>query len=146
MCPRFFLFLAGYIERWGSGIEKMNRLAEEYSLPAPAYEEVNGSFIVTFKRAAANEQQRDEQVNEQVGEQVDEQVGESSREILKFCITPRRKQDILTHVNLAPVYMNYKRHILPLLKKRLLTLTIPDKPQSSKQRYVVTDQGRKVLL
>jgi predicted HTH transcriptional regulator len=44
------LFLAGYIERWGSGVKKMNGLMEEYGLSKPVYEEISGNFLVTFKR------------------------------------------------------------------------------------------------
>lgn len=47
------LFLSGYIERWGSGIKKMNRLMKEYKLPEPQYEELSGNFLVTFKKREA---------------------------------------------------------------------------------------------
>jgi ATP-dependent DNA helicase RecG len=33
----------------------------------------------------------------------------------------------------------------PLLGEGLLEMTIPDKPQSSKQRYQLTDKGRQFL-
>jgi ATP-dependent DNA helicase RecG len=66
-----------------------------------------------------------EQASEQDGEQVNEQV-----EILKYCLTPRKKAEILKHISLSIVYMNYKRHISPLVQKRLLGLTIPQKPNS----------------
>lgn len=47
------LFLSGYIERWGSGIKKMNRLMKEYKLPEPQYEELSGNFLVTFKKKSS---------------------------------------------------------------------------------------------
>gem|GEM_PF-5550466 len=65
--------------------------------------------------------------------------------ILKFCSIPKRKQDILAHLGLKPVYMNFKRHIQPLVEQGSLEMTIPDKPRSPKQRYRTTDLGRKVL-
>ncbi len=65
--------------------------------------------------------------------------------ILKFCITPRKKQEILHYINLSPAYMNYKRHILPLVKNNFLTLTIPDKPKSRFQKYQITEVGKALL-
>lgn len=36
-------------------------------------------------------------------------------------------------------------YLHPALEAGLLEMTIPDKPQSSKQRYRLTEQGRAVL-
>lgn len=36
-------------------------------------------------------------------------------------------------------------YLQPALEAGLLEMTIPDKPQSSKQRYRLTEQGRAVL-
>lgn len=44
------LFLAGYIEKWGTGINKMNRLMQERDLPLPEYDEIGDNFVVVFKR------------------------------------------------------------------------------------------------
>ena len=36
-----------------------------------------------------------------------------------------------------------KRFINPLIEKKILEMTIPDKPQSSNQRYITTSIGKK---
>jgi ATP-dependent DNA helicase RecG len=74
-------------------------------------------------------------------EQVSEQVSEQVLKMLEYCKVPKKKQEILKHVGLSSVFMNYKRHILPLIEKRLLELSIPDKPQSSNQKYKTTEKG-----
>ena len=82
---------------------------------------------------------------EQVDEQVSEQVGEQVLAILEYCTEPRSKQDILIHQQLKPVYLNYKRHIMPLVEAGLLEMTIPDKPRSSRQKYRTTREGLSLL-
>ncbi|MBU0567100.1 putative DNA binding domain-containing protein [bacterium] len=139
------LFLAGYIERWGTGIDKMNGLMQEYELPIPEYEEISGSFVVVFRRKEVSAEDRLGTESVPSLSQVGEQVGEQVFSILKFCNLPRAKKAILAHLNLSNVYLNYKRNIYPLVKKELLKMTISDKPQSSKQRYVITEKGRGLL-
>lgn len=38
-----------------------------------------------------------------------------------------------------------KRYIYPMIQEDLLELTIPNKPQSSNQRYLVTEMGKKLI-
>lgn len=35
--------------------------------------------------------------------------------------------------------------IVPLIKQRLIEMTIQSKPNSSKQKYVITEKGKEVL-
>ena len=81
-------------------------------------------------------------VSEQVGEQVSEQVSEQAARILVFCEVARTKGEILAHLGLAPVYLNYRRHIHPWIQQGLLERTIPDKPRSRLQKYRLTAKGR----
>jgi len=127
------------IEKAGTGIRRMIEDAKRYKCPAPKFT-VNGFFTTTFWPAREIVRKITPQVGEQVGEQVSEQVT-----ILEFCSMPRRKQEILAHLGLRPVYLNFKRHIQPLVEQGFLEMTISDKPRSSKQCYRTTDLGHKVL-
>lgn len=44
------LFLAGYIEQWGSGTNHMIESCRVQNLPEPEFEETENTFLVTFKR------------------------------------------------------------------------------------------------
>ncbi len=66
------------------------------------------------------------QVSPQVGEQVGEQVLSMLRAVTT---TPRTKRELLEVAGLADAYLNYKRHILPLLESGLIERTPPRQTQ-----------------
>ncbi|MDR0416997.1 MAG: putative DNA binding domain-containing protein [Propionibacteriaceae bacterium] len=58
---------------------------------------------------------------------------------------PQRRTDLLAAAGLSQAVGNYQRHIVPLVAAGLLARTIPDKPNSSQQRYTLTAAGREYL-
>jgi len=117
----------------GTGFPKIKRAMKANGSPDPVFKtDCDRSYFMTI--LAAHPEAR---VSEQVSEQV--------IQILEFCRTERKKQEILNYLNLSPAYRNYKRHILPLLQNDLLSFTIPDKPRSRLQKYRTTGLGLAVL-
>jgi Fic family protein len=79
-------------------------------------------------------------------EQVDEQVSEQVAQILRACArSPKSKAELLEAAGLANAYLNYKRHIFPLIESGVLELTLPDKPNSRLQKYRLTPKGKSLL-
>ena len=48
------LFLAGYIEQWGSGTLSMIAACKRDGLPDPQFKETGSDFVVTFRRSTLN--------------------------------------------------------------------------------------------
>ncbi len=149
------LFLVGYIERWGTGIDKMNRLMQEYGFSVPEYDEISGSFVVAFKRKemkAKESVQVSEQVKAQVEAQVKAQVEaqveltKTHQKILLECLNkPISKKEVAIKLGHRSVSGSLKKAIVFLLGQKLVNYTIPDKPQSSKQKYAITEKGKQAL-
>jgi ATP-dependent DNA helicase RecG len=68
-----------------------------------------------------------------------------STKILRFCRSPRSRKEILEYIGLTNHPKNYKAHIVPLIENGYLELTIPDKPRSSKQRYITNARGQRTV-
>jgi len=138
------------IEKAGTGIRRMIEDAMKHKCPEPKFT-VNGFFTATFWPNIEIVRKITGQVTEQVGEEVSEQVGTKlalSRhqvEILHNCLQEKSLLGIMSQVGRKDRTKFRTKFIKPLVESGLLEMTIPDKPQSSKQRYRTTDLGRKVL-
>ena len=78
--------------------------------------------------------QKDE--NTQVSTQVSTQGEDVFEKILDFCEVPRTKKEITEYFNLKNAKGFGKRYLTPLISEGKLKMTIPEKPTSSKQKYI----------
>ena len=64
-----------------------------------------------------------------------------AKEILLFCEEPRSRKEIMDMLEVTNQTLNFERFIKPLLESLLLSMTLPENPKSSKQRYFITPEG-----
>lgn len=141
-----------FIEKAGTGIRRMIEDARKHKCPEPKFR-VNGFFTATFwpTREIMHEAVKEVGTNLSISEDLSEQVGTKSApsrhqvEILRNCLQEKSLLDIMNRVGRKDRTKFRTKFITPLVESRLLEMTIPDKPRSSKQRYRTTDLGRQVL-
>ena len=61
--------------------------------------------------------------------------------ILHFCREERSVKEMMTLLELKHRETFLKNYLYPLMEVNLLAMTIPDKPRSSKQKYLITPKG-----
>ena len=61
--------------------------------------------------------------------------------IVEYCDVPRRLSEIMDVLGFTSRSHFKKRHLDPLIRARLVAMTIPGKSRASNQHYVVTDAG-----
>lgn len=72
-------------------------------------------------------------------------MSEEQRKVLQFVDQPKSKKEILEQcLSLSNQTKNYATHIEPLLQLQLIQRTIPDRPNSTNQKYVLSNAGRVV--
>lgn len=102
-----------------SGIPTMYREMEKAKLPAPEFTNNRGDFVVTLWNK--------NHVKEMKASDIEEQI-------LEFCKVPRTRSELIEFTGKSRYYtMSFI--IQPLVDKKKLFLTIPDKPKSSRQKY-----------
>ena len=129
---------AGLIEKYGSGIKRILNAFKAYGLPAPAFEETCGGFMVTaYKKTVAQSGVESEQVTGQVTGQVVKLLsimnGEMSRSALQQTLGLRHRDNFVDS------------YVQPAQESELIEMTIPDKPKSRLQKYRLTEKGKKLL-
>ena len=121
--------LAGALEVMGltenrySGIPTIRKAMAEYGLPEPVFEDKRGSFVVTFYKQI-----------ESTAVIVD--TKQVKKDLINFCTEPKSREEICEYLGLKSKSYVMKEYVQPLLDLEFLKMTIPDKPRSSKQRYV----------
>ena len=115
----------GLADELGSGVRNLVKFVQIYSSSKP--ELIEGDvFKIIIPLTGINSPQVTEQVTEQA---------ERSKLIINFCQTARTSAEIMVHLGLTH-REHFRSEILqPLLVKGILILTIPDKPNSPKQKY-----------
>ena len=57
------------------------------------------------------------------------------KSIIEYCRVPRSRKELIAFTGLSQYYMN-RKYLEPMLERGALKLTIPDKPRSSRQKFV----------
>lgn len=65
--------------------------------------------------------------------------------ILNECITPKSIKEILETLHLSNQTKNFKNIIQPLVDIGLLNRTLPDRPTSGNQKYLTSNNGKKIV-
>ena len=101
-------------------------------LPEPEYG-TDGTFVwITFKRPGYitnSDTNSDTQI-----------LSEKQKEVLTYCIVARSSRKILEHIGVIYHHKNIVKFINSLVDEGLLEKTIPNSPNSPKQKYIVKKQ------
>ncbi len=105
-----------------SGIPTICREFENAGLPAPIFQVRRGEFTVIFK-------------NDMYKSSLSENEGGSAKDIVAFCSIPRSRDELQKFTGYSRYYTMSKL-VQPLIDSGKIMMTIPDKPKSTKQRYI----------
>ena len=124
------LYLAQYIEKAGSGILDMFRQCAEAGLRPPTFRHDVGCFIQTLWRPL-----------HQPAPEVTPEVTPEVR-LVRALAGEMTRQQLQQALGLKDDEHFRKAYLLPAIEAGLIEMTNPDKPQSSRQKYRLTEVGR----
>lgn len=103
-----------------SGITTIRMVMREACLPPPRFAHKRDTFVITLENNIGNSIAKSRDIN---------------AAILKFCMVPRNRDEIVAFIGLSPYYST-RTFITPLVQEGKLRLSIPDKPRSRFQKYM----------
>ena len=126
------LFLKGYMEKLGRGSVTIRTSCEKLGLPAPIWkEDESGVTLILFAP----------EVTPEVTPEATPEVTPEVRRVLGIIKGEMTRKDLQDLLKLKDDEHFRKAYLLPSVEAKLLELTIPDKPTSSKQKYRITKLG-----
>ncbi len=152
-----FLKELNLTEGRGTGIPKILRAIQKNGSPIPVFEtdEDRTYFVARFPihpkaphRITKEERAEPEKPGAKSGpsrDQVGTKSGPDKDDILKIlslCHTPQGITDLMTALSWTNRTKFRNKYLNPLIGEGLIEMTIPDKPQSSLQRYRLTEKGK----
>ena len=57
------------------------------------------------------------------------------KELVLFCRIPRTRKEICEYLGLNSITYAIQTHVMPLVEKGIIKMSIPDKPKSPKQLF-----------
>lgn len=122
-----------YVNMFNRGIQRVRALLQENGNPEPIFNvnKITAFEVIIQPSLSQNLVTNNEKVTKSVTKS-----NEMLKNIMSFCSTPRSMTEIMTYTGHKHRYNVKHRYIDPLIEKGLLTMTIPDKPNSRNQKYV----------
>ena len=105
-----------------SGIPTIRRTMQEYNLPQPEFLDERGSFIIKLYKYGEHTVTPEMQKIE-------------NNELILFCKTPRTRKEICDYLGLHSITYAIQTHVMPLVDKGIIKMSIPEKPKSPKQLF-----------
>ena len=122
----------GETENRYSGIPTMRRELERAGLPEPEFRDERGTFVVYFRKG--------KQTTQKENPDTIYDYDTTDESLLHFCAIPRTRREIAEFLGIKSVPYTVTTYVIPLVKKGLLTLSLPEKPRSPKQRYTAAER------
>ena len=130
------MYQAGYIERFGTGTGEILRLTVEAGLKEPKFDFEEGFKVIIWRPTATTGQATGQVTGEVTGE-----VTEAIRRVVLVLYGEMKRIEIQEALQLRHQESFRDLYLIPAMDKGFVEMTIPDKPNSSKQRYRLTQKG-----
>lgn len=121
------LYYSRDMESFATGLKRIQRLCDAAGCQVEYRREAYG-FTVAFSR------------RKNVTPQVTPQVTQKEEKLLAFCVEPKSLQEMMQLLELTDRKHFRRKYLNPLLKSGEIRMTMPDKPQSSQQKYIATNK------
>jgi ATP-dependent DNA helicase RecG len=144
----------GLIEEWGSGYKRIKSACLNGGYPEPKWQELGVALRVTFyphhevadKNIPLSAKSGTQSAPSRHPVKINNFLqNEEYIKLIKYCKMTRQFNEIISYMEWKDRTKFRRKFINPLLENGILRMTIPDQPNSSKQKYIITEFGVKLI-
>lgn len=81
-----------------------------------------------------------ETIEPKAKQKVEEKQNPICREIIKFCASPRSRDELAKRFHFQSTSYLIQKYVQPLLEQGILQMTLPDRPKSKNQKFFTVRQ------
>jgi predicted HTH transcriptional regulator len=139
------------IEQWGTGFQKLSDELKEYPEIELKINEPGLSFQIQFIKKDYQSKKGEDHAGTKLKlnwDQVGTKLGlspEQAKKALNLFRIRITNAELMKEFGLKNRTKFRRKYIAPLLKEDLISMTIPDKPNSPDQKYILTEKGKLLL-
>lgn len=125
------------VKEFGEGVDRIYRDMEAAGLPEPVYKQ--SEFMLNARLKNKNygvEDAKDTTWVVTTHDITHDDHRDDMTRLVEFCSEPKSRKEMMEFMGLSHAGNFRDNYLKPLLEAGRIVMTIPDKPQSSKQRYV----------
>lgn len=123
------LEVLGYSENRYSGIPVIRNEMAKRGLPAPEFIDTHREFKAILRSTVPENQEKPLST-----------MPEDWTSLLEFCRQPRSRKEIAEYMGKTQNYV-MQQVINPLIEKKVLKMTLPEKPKSRYQKFVASEEA-----
>ena len=138
-----FLHDYEYVREYGEGVDRLYMEMSKAGLPAPEYRMEAFMLHATISNKRVINTPQDTQQDTPQDTPQDSEVALREK-IIAYCKEPKKKSDIAKYCGYSDERYFTRRYLKPLLDSDVITMTIPLKPNSKNQRYVLNKIQNKI--
>ena len=143
------LYKSKILESWGRGIGTMVDECKRVGLPAPEFK-TDGNFVtVVFKYNCDGVNLQLVNSNPTSTQQVPNKYPTSTQQVLELVGILKDGEysvrEIMSFLMLKDRVNFLYKYLIPALEEGLVSMKYPDNPKHPKQKYMLTEKGRKIL-
>lgn len=140
-------FLIRFIEQFGTGTRRIFQDCRDAGLPAPEFKSRPNTFRIIFKKGKGSSRDQEGPKSGLSGAQVGtkSEMNPDQVKILKLARQARPLSFFMRSFGRTNKTKFREKVIKPLVENGLMSLTIPDRPNSRLQKYVTTPTGKAFL-